>query len=274
MTTAQQRALVSLLQDSDSATVGLVRDQLLEGGPDRVPEYLALLKEARGAARASLAAVIEQLETSKILGDISRGLAGLRTWKHLEAVCWDLARAEQHSLDGGPYARQLDDWAAEVGRLIRPHATAAEKVACLAGFLGGRQGLAGNTHDYYQQRNGHLPWVMEFRQGLPITVTLVYILVGARIGLEVQGVGAPGHFLARIGDVVFDPYHSGRILSEGEWELIASEVPFRQRSLLERPCAPQQLMHRLLINLRNCCLKQNDGPGATMIDHYLAVLQK
>jgi len=181
---------------------------------------------------------------------------------------------EHPGFDGGPYARQLDHWAAEIGRLIVPGATAWEKVRCLARYLAEEQGLSGNSHDYYHPRNAYLPWVMEFRQGLPITLTLVYMLVGLRLNLLIEGVAAPGHFLARLDGVIFDPYHRGRILSEGEWDMLASEVPVRQRPMLARPCSPQQMMHRILINLRNCYVKGNDVERRRMVDHYLAVLQR
>jgi len=274
MTASQQQALVSLLHDGDAATVGLVKGKLLEGGHARLPEYLKLLSLAEGPAQESLREVIRQIEASKTLGDISRGLARLRTLGQMEELCWDFTRTEHPGFDGGPYARQLDQWAAEAARLILPGATSREKVRCLARYLGQEQGLAGNSHDYYHPRNAYLPWVMEFRCGLPITLTLIYMLVGMRLGLHVEGVASPGHFLARLDGIIFDPYHRGRMLSDGEWELIASEVPVRQRSFLAKASTPSQTMHRLLINLRNCYVKRDDVERRRMVDHYLAVLQR
>jgi hypothetical protein len=274
MKVSQQQALVSLLQDGDADTVDLVKGKLIEGGHNRVPEYLELLDLATGPAHARLRDVIDQIESSKTLGDISRGLAKLRTLSQLEDLCWDFARTEQPSFEGGPYSRQLDQWAEEAGRLILPEASASEKIRCLARYLSQEQGLAGNSEDYYHPRNAYLPWVMEFRSGLPITLTLVYMLVGMRLNLPVEGIGAPGHFLARLDGVIFDPYHHGRILTEGEWDMIASEIPERQRHFLHKACTPPQTMHRMLINLRNCYVKRNDVERRRMIDHYLAVLQR
>jgi hypothetical protein len=274
MKASQQQALVSLLQDGDADTVDMVKGKLIEGGHTRLPEYLELLSLATGPAQESLREVIHEIEASKTLGDISRGLAKLRTLGQLEELCWDFARGQQPGFHGGPYSRQLDQWADEVGRMITPGASAREKVHCLARYLGQEQNLAGNSQDYYHPRNCYLPWVMEFRCGLPITLTLVYMLVGMRINLPVEGIGAPGHFLARLDDVIFDPYHRGRILSEGEWDMVASEIPERQRPFLSKACTPTQAMHRLLINLRNCYVKRNDVERRKMIDHYLAVLQR
>ncbi len=67
--------------------------------------------------------------------------------------------------------------------LITPEATSREKVHCLARYLGQEQGLGGCGDDYYHPRNGYLPWAMEFRCGLPITLTLIYMLVGMRLNI-------------------------------------------------------------------------------------------
>jgi len=274
MKASQQQALISLLQTGDTATLGLIKGQLIEGGPTRLPEYHELLSRLTGPAEESLRDVIHEIESSKTLGDISRGLAKLRTLSQLEDLCWDFARTDHPGFKGGPYARQLDQWAEAVGRLILPGATDQEKVRCLARYLAEEQGIIGNSQDYYHPRNGYLPWVMEFRSGLPITVTLIYMLVGMRLGLQVEGIGAPGHFLGRLGKIIFDPYHKGRILTDGEWEMIASEIPERQRPYLDKACSPVQTMHRLLINLRNCYVRRNDVASRLMMDHYLAVLQR
>ena len=274
MTASQQQALVSLLQDGDAVTVGLVKGQLIQGGNARLAEYTELLRQAHGPARESLREVIQEIEASRTLGDVSRGLAKLKTWSQLESLCWDFTRTVHPGFEGGPYARQLDQWAEGAGKLITPDATSREKVDCLTRYLGHDQGIGGSGDEYYHPRNGYLPWVMEFRCGLPITLTLIYILVGMRLSIPVEGIAAPGHFLARLDGIIFDPYRQGRTLSEGEWDLIASEVPLKQRPLLTRPCSAVQTMHRLLINLRNCYVKRNDVASRRMVDHYLAVLQR
>jgi hypothetical protein len=274
MKASQQQALASLLQDGDASTVDLVKGKLIEGGAVRLLEYQELMTLLTGPAKENMREVIHQIEASKNLGDISRGLAKLRTLGQMEELCWDFARAEQPGFEGGPYERQLDVWAKAVGRLIKPNATSREKINCMARYLGWELGLAGNSQDYYHPRNGHLPWVMEFRRGLPITLTLIYMLVGLRLHIPIEGIGAPGHFLGRLDGIIFDPYYQGRILTDGEWELIASEIPERQRPFLYKACTPQQTMHRLLINLRNCYVKRDDVGHRQMIDHYLAVLQR
>jgi regulator of sirC expression with transglutaminase-like and TPR domain len=275
MSPNQQKALVDLLEDGDSATVELVKRELIEGGATRLAEYHQLLDDSACGeiAHQHLQEVIAKVERSLALGNISRGLASLESLDQLEALCWELGRSEHPGLDTGPYSRQLDSWAEALRAYLARGATVQEQVRVLVRFLAYEQRLTGNHHDYYHPRNCYLPWVIEFRQGLPLTLTMVYILVGRRAGLHVEGISAPGHFVARLGDVYFDPYYSGRLISEGEWERITAEVSESQRSHLMHPCSPAQMAHRLLINLRNAYIKRGDGDRQRQIDHYLAVLQ-
>ena len=82
------------------------------------------------------------------------------------------------------------------------------------------EGFAGNEKNYYDPRNSFLNDVLDRRLGLPITLSIVYIEVGQRLGLSLKGVSFPGHFLVKLkleqGRVVLDPYSGGVSLSEQE----------------------------------------------------------
>jgi regulator of sirC expression with transglutaminase-like and TPR domain len=73
----------------------------------------------------------------------------------------------------------------------------ASRVESLNRYLFDEQGFAGNVSDYYDPRNSMLHRVLERRLGIPITLSVVYIEVGRRAGLRVEGVGLPGHFIVR-----------------------------------------------------------------------------
>src|SRR5690606_22692336 len=93
--------------------------------------------------------------------------------------------------------------------------------------------------------NNHLSSVLERRLGQPILLAIVWILLGAQAGVEVQGVGMPGHFLARVGGergVVVDPFAGGKVLSRDECKAIfdrvtGGHVEWRDDFLLATPPA-------------------------------------
>lgn len=82
-------------------------------------------------------------------------------------------------------------------------------------------GLSGNTDDYYNPANSYLPEVLRTRQGIPISLALIYKRVAEPLGIVVHGINAPGHFLAEVEtseeqSMFVDPFYKGGILNESE----------------------------------------------------------
>ena len=102
---------------------------------------------------------------------------------------------EPRSCDVGRCLARLDEMGEEArARVVRGDATPVE---ALNRYLFDEQGFAGNVSDYYDPRNSMLHRVLERRLGIPITLSVVYMEVGRRAGLRVEGVGLPGHFVVR-----------------------------------------------------------------------------
>ena len=87
-------------------------------------------------------------------------------------------------------------------------------------FLYEDLGYWGNTEDYYDPRNSYLNEVIDRKTGIPITLSILYMELGRRIGLPLEGVSFPGHFLVRLklrgGMLVLDPFAGGAPQSEEE----------------------------------------------------------
>lgn len=102
---------------------------------------------------------------------------------------------------------------------------------------------------------------LDRKAGIPITLALVYMEVGRRIGLDIEGVGFPGHFLAKFGgtdEILIDPFH-GRIVSRAECEqrlraVVGQEVALDPAVHL-RAARPREILVRMLTNLKNIGLQ-------------------
>jgi regulator of sirC expression with transglutaminase-like and TPR domain len=110
--------------------------------------------------------------------------------------------------------------AAKLRGRLRADIATAEKLMALNHYLFDELGFSGNSDDFYDPRNSFLNEVIERRVGIPITLGVIYIEIGRRIGLGLQGVSFPGHFLVkcalRDGVVVLDPYSRGVSLDADE----------------------------------------------------------
>jgi regulator of sirC expression with transglutaminase-like and TPR domain len=118
-------------------------------------------------------------------------------------------------------------------------------------------GFRGDQQNYYDPRNSYLPEVLRRRLGIPISLTLIYKAVAERVGLHVEGVNAPGHFLARVrdqsGPILVDPFFRGQMLTPEEaLERLAQtsgrDIPRDPRLL--RSATHVQWLARMIANLQ------------------------
>src|SRR6185436_5943071 len=141
----------------------------------------------------------------------------------------------------------------------------AEAMNAILRLLYQELGFRGNVEDYYDPRNSFLNDVIDRRTGIPITLSMVYMEVARRAGLDVTGVGLPGHFLVRAEGrgraVLVDPFHGGTLLSEADCQRRLDRV-FEGRVRLEpsmlEACPRKAILGRMLRNLKAIYVKGDD----------------
>lgn len=189
----QRETFVTLLDDTSPAVrqALLARFQLL--GPAVAPFLDAVARGSNRVLARHAAWFLDELRftdpAAEFRGFIRSGHYELETGALL------LARVANRSLDVGACAFQLDAIAARCRELIVEPSTAREKCRVLNRVLFHEWGFHGNVEEYTDPRNSYLDQVLERRTGLPITLSIVYLLVADRAGIELEPVGLPGHFI-------------------------------------------------------------------------------
>ncbi len=152
-----------------------------------------------------------------------------------------LIAAHDHEVDITEQLARLDD--------LAMHAPASPDA--LATFLFVERAFMGNAVDYGDPSNSYLDRVLDRRLGLPITLSVLMMEVGRRRGLDLRGVGMPGHFLVRTGSQFFDPFYGGERLDEDgcreRFAAVQGAAPFLP-SFLE-PVGSRAIVSRMLANL-------------------------
>lgn len=168
-----------------------------------------------------------------------------------------------HALDDvsyRDYAERIDELGKRVLSEVRSDHPQAV-MAHLHQVLFEEEQFCGNWDDYYTPLNSYLPVVFETRRGIPVTLTLIYKLVAQRVGIEVQGLNTPGHFLALVHDggrhnqcpTIVDPFAGGRVLTLEEVRSQVATITSRRYSddVLLRPATHHDWLRRIITNLRN-----------------------
>ena len=189
-----------------------------------------------------------------------------------------IARREYPALDLDAYLDRL----AALARGAGPAARIPDPLARLHRLrehLFEEQGFAGNADDYYDPRNSYLNDVLDRRRGIPITLSLVLIAVGAHLGLQLEGIGLPGHFIAgaRVGGdhLLLDPFNGGAILTgEACSDLVARAIGRRVDLTAEHfaPVTNRQFLKRLLANLKGAYWRRQDWQRVVRIIDLLLLL--
>jgi regulator of sirC expression with transglutaminase-like and TPR domain len=167
-------------------------------------------------------------------------------------------------LDAAAYLARLDVLAEQAAQALRPTRDDAERVDALIEQLFEREGFRGNSEDYYDPRNSFLNDVLDRRVGIPITLALIYVEVGRRCRLPVQGIAFPGHFLVRFdgedGDFLIDAFF-GRTVTDDECEerlraVLGPEARFDRQEL--RPATCGEVVVRMLANLKHAYARRRE----------------
>ncbi|HET7197313.1 MAG TPA: tetratricopeptide repeat protein [Burkholderiales bacterium] len=201
----------------------------------------------------------------------------------LAHACLMIAQDAYAELDVEHYLGEIERMALRLRGRLGQAGAAEEKVMALNQYLFDELGYRGNAEQYYDPRNSYLNEVMDRRTGIPITLAVLYMALGRRIGLPLEGVSFPGHFLVRLrlrgGMLVLDPFAGGaplaaddlrerlrRVVPKSMTEGVpVGELPLDQ--FLE-PAAPRQILSRVLRNLK-AIYREADKP-----DRLLEVLNR
>jgi hypothetical protein len=184
----------------------------------------------------------------------------------IAALC--IAAHAHPGLDVDGWSTRLDDLAARSG---------ATDFDTLAVFLFERECFAGNVDHYDDPENSFLDSVIDRHLGIPITLSVLMITIGRRLGIDVRGVGMPGHFLvldgAR-GDRWCDPFHGGARLDVSgcrrRFDLVyGGSMPFQPGFLA--PTAPHAIVARMLANLERSKLAADPVQRAWMCGLHLDI---
>jgi len=183
----------------------------------------------------------------------------------LDEAALAIAEEEYPRLDTEEVLVRLDVLAERVRRRAPAPGRSATTLHALRKVLFEEEGMTGNEADYGDPRNSFLNEVLERRRGIPISLCVVYMEVARRVGLPLQGVGFPGHFLAKYAspsgtEIFVDAFNGGEMLSADEC-VARYRARTGGRDLDRRhlaAVAPRQILARMLQNLRRTYLERKD----------------
>ncbi|MCB0832780.1 MAG: transglutaminase family protein [Bacteroidetes bacterium] len=149
----------------------------------------------------------------------------------------------------------------------------SREVLQLSEFLFDIKGLRGVPDDYYNPLNSNLIYVIEKRRGVPISLASLYILVGHRLGLLIEGLNFPGHFLTRAHSgrksFIVDCYNHGKYVDEAKVGMLSPELRSAFAHAGQLRCDSATLLIRVLRNLVHAYAHQQNQPCVELFSSLL-----
>lgn len=253
----QLGALIRLLCTEDDRTnLGIIEQRLIELGNPCIAALRTFQAQGDSRARSRIEGVIEEI-TWRELAEAFAQWARSPGSVDLESGVFLLARFGHPMVDIPGYRAVLDHMGEAVqGRLRslgRAGAGSLDRLEVLREYLFDRLGFRGNRVDYYEPDNSYLNRVIDRHCGIPISLSVIVLLVGGRAGLPLEGIGLPGHFVVRYRtpeqEVYLDAFNQGRFLSRSDCIEFLENTGYGVRPEFFEPSTPVQIVIRMVRNL-------------------------
>jgi len=269
-------ALLRLLSDPNEQVASTIQDQLARLGSEVLP-FLEQAGKEDATLQPRVAFIKEEIRFGQLQEEFQKFVSQSFRQGDWEQGAFLIAKLSYPNLDIPHYVECLDQLAEEFR--TKWHATESpvgKAARLLSNFLFKDKGYSGNREEYYEPDNSYINRVIDTRQGIPISLSALYVFVGKRLGLPLAGVGMPGHFLVKLeGETpaqFVDCFNGGTILREEDCEqfITASGLAF-QPQFLEGSSTPI-ILARMLRNLLSIYEQESDEPMARRVRALLKLL--
>ncbi len=213
----QIKAMITLLAGEDEQTVDLVKKSLIGLGEGAVPSLLRAAEMGNTDVHKSLQTILGEIRFTRCEADFRQWADSATHDPDLEEGAFLLAKFRYPTLDIQYYRRKLDDMASALKETLDQRKHPRTIIGKINHYFYSKEQFKGNTEDYYNPENSYIHCVLDQKKGIPISLSLVYLLVAKRLGLPVSGVGLPGYFILKYEAAGYtayiDAFNQGQSLS-------------------------------------------------------------
>ena len=267
--------MLRLLSDPDEQVAATIQEQLVQCGPSVLP-FLSEAERQDPTLSPRLAEVLEEIHFGSVKREFQECCAGEENNIDLEVGAFLIAKSAYPTLEVARYIQIIESLAQEVRPRLIPTDSPEQKIHVFNQYLFEEKAFRGNRTDYYDPENSFLNRVIDRRTGIPISLSVLYLLLGARLSLPVQGVGMPGHFLVRLDSpppfLFVDCFNGGLLLRESDCKkyLVESGFGFEPHYLV--PSSNHSILERMLRNLAGIYQRRGDSQREKRVNALMVIL--
>ncbi|UCE63237.1 MAG: transglutaminase family protein [Nitrospirota bacterium] len=270
------KALLRLLSDTDEQVAMTIQDQLVRCGRSVLP-YLTEAERKDPTLSPRAADIREEIHFLALRKEFQQCCRGKRDNIDLEMGAFLIAKSAYPTLEIGNYIQIIEKLAEEVRPRMTPTDSPVQRVHIFNQYLFNEKGFRGNRTDYYDPENSFLNRVIDRRMGIPISLSVLYLLLGLRLGLPVKGVGMPGHFLVKVDSsppfLFVDCFNGGILLQESDCKKFLTGSGFGFEPWYLEPSPNSLILERMLQNLLGIYQQRQEPHRVKRVNALMAILK-
>jgi len=270
------KALLRLLSDPNEQVATTIQDQLVHCGKSVLP-YLAEAERQDSTLSPRAADVREEIHFSGLKKEFQQCCQVKRDNIDLEVGSLLIAKSAYPTLEVTNYIQIIEKLAAEVRPRLTPTDSPVQRIYIFNQYLFNEKAFRGNRTDYYDPENSFLNRVIDRRMGIPISLSVLYLLLGLRLGLPVRGVGMPGHFLVKVDSppppLFVDCFNGGTLLEESDCKKFLTDSGFGFEPWYLEPCSNSLILERMLRNLLGIYHQRQEPHQVKRVNALMAILK-
>lgn len=263
-TATQIEHILKLLDDKSPEIIKIIRSTLLENSTEIVLENLisnlSLSKETHLQLKSTLHDMHFDLVTQVLVQLCENQLEDI----DLEKAVLLLAYWNNPDIDIQEIVSNLDEMAEDIHRVMPASGHPLSFIDIITQHLFSQWGFKGNSEDYYNPENSFIDQVLHNRKGIPITLSVIYILIARRIGIPIIGIPMPAHFIVKYDDgedeIFFDPFYGGKVYSREECIQYLNHAKNNNIEEILGGCPNYEIIGRMMRNIHLVYTSYQDEP--------------
>ncbi len=273
----QIKALISLLSEKNSKNLTVIKNRLIELKPDSLPFLQDALTHENPKIQNEVSSILEEVRLQHLT----------RLWIAF-ASCKDELDLEEGSflyssyafprLEVQVYRRTLNQWADELKTLLKSNRPTVKPFQAVLDFFFHTLGFTGNKENYHDPQNSYLPAVIDTKRGLPITLSVIFLLITNRLNLPFFPIGMPGHFIVKYQaereNFYIDPFNGGKILTRQDCIDFLTQAGYGYRVEYLQTTGHRAILERMLRNLAAEYSRDNQSSAVSYISKLIEILHR
>jgi regulator of sirC expression with transglutaminase-like and TPR domain len=278
LTESQRTALIHLLGDDDDHVYRTIRTKLLSYG-EQVSEWLRPhLLSSDPVLRRHAQEIVDHFARQNADTEFLSFCLKQGEDFDIEKGIWLLTKTQYPNVNSAAYWALLDSYATDLREKITLDDDAETVLATINELLFDRLGFTGNEENYYDPDNSYLNRVLDRRTGNPISLSMIYMMIGRRLRLPITGIGLPGHFVCRYqtstDEFYIDTFNRGKLLSKNDCIKYLVHTNHTLEEGYLSPVSSRRTLLRICANLHQIYAQLEWPEEINRLQRYLVALAK